>query len=71
MQVQAGGDFLDDMTGSPVDPTVLCGLTIAIGVVMTRLSIRQGVLRLRSEHKCVSCGTLVEARICPRCGEPR
>jgi rRNA maturation endonuclease Nob1 len=49
----------------------LLGLTIAIGVVMTRLGIRDGVLRLRSEHRCVACGTLVEARVCPRCGEAR
>jgi len=49
----------------------LAAFTAAVGIAMTRLALREGVLRLRSEHRCVSCGTIVRARVCPRCGAER
>jgi rRNA maturation endonuclease Nob1 len=47
---------------------MLAAFTTAVGILMTRLALREGRLRLRWEHRCVSCGTIVQTRVCPRCG---
>lgn len=47
------------------------GVTVAAGLVMLRLALMDGRLRLRWERRCVSCGTIVRSRVCPRCGSPR
>jgi hypothetical protein len=48
----------------------LAALTTAAGVLMARVGMRTGALRLRAQRRCVSCGTVVRARVCPRCGTP-
>jgi rRNA maturation endonuclease Nob1 len=50
---------------------MLAALIAAVGIVMTRLGLSEGRLRLRWERRCVSCGTIVQTRVCPRCGAER
>ena len=52
-------------------PAMLAAFTLAVGIVMTRLGLLEGMLRPRWEHRCVSCGTIVQRRVCPRCGAER
>jgi rRNA maturation endonuclease Nob1 len=53
-------------TGVQAAPVI--GLTVAVAVVMMRMALKDGRVQLRSEHRCVSCGMLVQSRVCPRCG---
>ena len=48
---------------------MLAAFTLAVGIVMVRLGLLEGLLRPRWEHRCVSCGKIVQSRVCPRCGE--
>jgi len=50
---------------------MLAAFTIAVGIVMLRLGLLEGLLRPRWEHRCASCGTIVQKRVCPRCGTAR
>jgi len=50
---------------------MLAAFTLAVGIVMIRLGLFEGMLRPRWEHRCVSCGTIVQRRVCPRCGAKR
>jgi rRNA maturation endonuclease Nob1 len=50
---------------------MVAAFTFAVGIVMTRLGLLEGMLRPRWEHRCVSCGTIVQRRVCPRCGAER
>jgi rRNA maturation endonuclease Nob1 len=50
---------------------MLAAFTLAVGIVMVRLGMFEGLLRPRWEHRCVSCGTIVQRRVCPRCGAER
>ena len=52
-------------------PAMLAAFTLAVGIVMIRLGLFEGMLRPRWEHRCVSCGTIVQRRVCPRCGAER
>jgi len=52
-------------------PAMVAAFTFAVGIVMTRLGLLEGMLRPRWEHRCVSCGTIVQRRVCPRCGTKR
>ena len=57
------------MSALDVHSAMLAAFTLAVGIVMVRLGLLEGVLRPRWEHRCVSCGTIVQSRVCPRCGE--
>jgi len=50
---------------------MLAAFTVAVGIVMVRLGMFEGLLRPRWEHRCVSCGKIVQSRVCPRCGTVR
>ena len=50
---------------------MLAAFTLAVGIVMVRLGLFEGLLRPRWEHRCASCGTIVQRRVCPRCGTKR
>lgn len=50
---------------------MLAAFIAAVGIVMTRLGLSEGRLRLRWERRCVSCGTIVQTAVCPRCGAKR
>jgi rRNA maturation endonuclease Nob1 len=50
---------------------MLAVFTLAVGIVMVRLGLFEGVLRPRWEHRCASCGKIVQSRVCPRCGTVR
>lgn len=50
---------------------MLAVFTLAVGLVMVRLGLFEGLLRPRWEHRCVSCGKIVHCRVCPRCGTER
>jgi len=50
---------------------MLAVFTLAVGIVMVRLGLFEGLLRPRWEHRCVSCGKIVQSRVCPRCGTVR
>jgi hypothetical protein len=56
------------MTALGAHAATLAALTTAAGVVMARIGIRGGGLRVRAQHRCVACGTVLRARVCPRCG---
>jgi len=49
----------------------LAVFTLAVGIVMVRLGLFEGLLRPRWEHRCASCGKIVQSRVCPRCGTER
>jgi rRNA maturation endonuclease Nob1 len=59
------------MSGMDGHSAMLAALTLAVGIVMVRLGLLEGLLRPRWEHRCVSCGTIVQRRVCPRCGTRR
>ena len=42
-------------------------LTIAAGVVMLRMALRQNLLRARSERRCASCSRRIDTPYCPHC----
>jgi len=47
---------------------LLAALTTAVGVVMMRLGMSQGMLqRRKTERRCPACGRLVRDRVCPWC----
>jgi rRNA maturation endonuclease Nob1 len=50
---------------------MLAAFTLAVGIVMVRLGLLEGLLRPRWEHRCGSCGVIVQSRVCPRCGAER
>ena len=50
---------------------MLAVFTLAVGIVMVRLGLLEGMLRPRWEHRCGSCGVIVQSRVCPRCGAER
>jgi rRNA maturation endonuclease Nob1 len=50
---------------------MLAVFTLAVGIVMVRLGLFEGLLRPRWEHRCASCGKIVQSRVCPRCGTQR
>ena len=50
---------------------MLAAFIAAVGIVMTRLGLSEGRLHLRWERRCVSCGTIMQTRVCPRCGAER
>jgi rubrerythrin len=59
------------MSGLDGHSAMLTVFTLAVGIVMVRLGLLEGLLRPRREHRCVSCGTIVQHRVCPRCGAER
>ncbi|MGN6432003.1 MAG: hypothetical protein ACTHNB_14930 [Gaiellaceae bacterium] len=50
---------------------MLAAFTVVVGIVMVRLGLFEGLLRPRWEHRCASCGKIVQSRVCPRCGTVR
>ena len=47
---------------------LLCAVTMGVGVAMSRLGLRTGMLKLRRpERRCPACGRLTEKRACRRC----
>jgi len=47
---------------------VLGTVTMAAGIVMARLGMRTGQLKLRRpERRCPACGRLTEGRVCRSC----
>jgi recombinational DNA repair protein RecR len=46
-------------------------VTTGVGVAMSRLGIRHGMLEARRErHRCASCGRVLHARVCSKCTRP-
>jgi len=63
--------FPDDVTGLTPQFALLAVLTTGVGVVMSRLGLRRGVLRLRQEsRRCPSCSKFIIGYTCPDCGRP-
>jgi rRNA maturation endonuclease Nob1 len=58
----------DNVTALTGHAASLAAFIAAVGIVMTRLGLSEGRLRSRWERRCVSCGTIVQTRVCPRCG---
>lgn len=59
------------MTGLTPQFAMLAVLSTGVGVVMSRLGLRRGPLRIRREaRRCQSCGTLTAGLRCPDCGKP-
>jgi hypothetical protein len=55
------------MAGAEAHAASVAAVTMGAAVLMTRVALREGRLRFRAEHRCVSCGTIVHTRVCPRC----
>ena len=61
--------YPDAMTALTGHAATLAAFIAAVGIVMTRLGLSEGRLHRRWERRCVCCGTIVQTRVCPRCGE--
>ena len=49
----------------------LAFVTTGVGVAMSRLGIRHGMLEARRERqRCASCGRVLRARVCSKCTRP-
>jgi hypothetical protein len=59
------------MTGLTPQFALIAILTTGVDVVMSRLGLRRGQLRLRHEsRRCASCSKLITGSTCPDCGRP-
>jgi rRNA maturation endonuclease Nob1 len=58
-----------EMTGLTPQFALLAVLTTGVGVIMSRLGVRRGLLHLRREsRRCASCSKLINGYTCPDCG---
>jgi hypothetical protein len=49
----------------------LAFVTRGVGIAMSRLGIRHGLLEARRKRqRCASCGRVLQARVCSKCTRP-
>jgi recombinational DNA repair protein RecR len=49
----------------------LAFVTTGVGIAMSRLGMRHGLLEARRKRqRCASCGRVLQARVCTKCTRP-